>query len=193
VRRFLSILFAAFAAGSLIGCVAAAGAWGRSYLAGDTFGHRAGDRVWMIGVGGGRLAIVRVDFVPPPSWVGADGAWRHDGGPPDAYVPDPSFIGADRWAFDAAGVRYATRTIDGRDANGRLGYRGVDRSDARLIVVPLAYITALFAVAPAAWLVGFRKRRRHAARVRRGLCEHCGYDLRASPGRCPECGTVPAR
>jgi hypothetical protein len=43
------------------------------------------------------------------------------------------------------------------------------------------------AILPMLWIVLYR---RHCRRARLRLCEVCGYDLRASAGRCPECGTV---
>lgn len=40
-------------------------------------------------------------------------------------------------------------------------------------------------------LVGIIRSRRHKAPLK-GRCSKCGYDLRATPERCPECGTIPA-
>ena len=45
---------------------------------------------------------------------------------------------------------------------------------------------ALVSAIPAA--VVMRRRAIRWRRARRGLCVACGYDLRASTGRCPECG-----
>ena len=47
------------------------------------------------------------------------------------------------------------------------------------------WVLALLAVLlPAWWII-----RRRGRRVREGYCRVCGYDLRASKERCPECGT----
>ena len=51
------------------------------------------------------------------------------------------------------------------------------------VAAPLWAILVVAAVLPAMWVWG-RRRRRYAA----GMCQGCGYDLRASPVRCPECG-----
>lgn len=65
------------------------------------------------------------------------------------------------------------------------------RLDVAVFSVRLGSITAATLVLPASWLVArFVGRARRRSRSRRGLCPNCSYDLRASPERCPECGTA---
>src|SRR5688572_14701990 len=56
------------------------------------------------------------------------------------------------------------------------------------LTVRLWAVAVLAAVMPGV-VVG--RRIRHARRVRNGQCLSCGYDIRATPHGCPECGAVP--
>lgn len=67
-----------------------------------------------------------------------------------------------------------------------------DRRKGASRYLPLACGNAAFAVW-IAWPLRSRWRALRRSQLSgQGLCAACGYDLRASHGRCPECGTVPA-
>jgi len=59
-----------------------------------------------------------------------------------------------------------------------------------VFAVPYWFLTGLACIPPLCGVVSIVKRRRAAWRRSNQRCESCGYDLRGTPERCPECGMV---
>ena len=59
--------------------------------------------------------------------------------------------------------------------------------------MPTWFALVVTAIPSAAWGFVWHKRRTRSKRREFGLCLQCAYDLRASEGKCPECGmAIPA-
>jgi hypothetical protein len=178
MRRLLRILLTAATALSLVLCVVTVALWVRSY-------HRM-DSYKKVDIDAGRfLNVVSLRGGVQVAWAGGGYAPEPTGGwetfrrvpPSDWQVLTGSGTQTDR---SFAGFRLAT---------GDLGGGSMPFWSAR---VPYLAPAAALMLLPAWWgrqrFRGYRRDRRRAA----NLCPACGYDLRATPDRCPECGTIPA-
>jgi hypothetical protein len=72
------------------------------------------------------------------------------------------------------------------------GFAIINGQPGLTITMPHWFALAVCEIVPVWWV--FRRMGRVALKRREaeGLCVKCGYDLRASPGSCPECGAVRA-
>lgn len=87
----------------------------------------------------------------------------------------------------------AQRRLDGAKFGARwssLNRNPGSRGGSFAIVLPYWMPTVLFALC-AAWEIRRWRRSLLRSPAEVGKCPTCGYDVRATPERCPECGAVP--
>ena len=197
-------LFTLAAGASAVLCVAACVLWVRSYWVADHF--RGPATAWGQLLGGssrGTIGLTGIHPMPPEPWEAARARQRRATHPIRTWTTAaPYSFGVRRPLAGEPGVRWSIsflrfglfRTDGGTAPPGTTpslipGTRSGTATFARAwnVTVPHWFPVMLFAAVPS---VRFRPRRR---RRPVGLCPACGYDLRATPDRCPECGAVPAK
>ena len=177
MRRWLPILSIAL---GLLGCAAAVTLWHSNlgkFRSNFFEGYFDGDREWRgyyLATTDGQLAfeLERILFSTRPA--------------------DPP---TNRWrAEDAVGLR--TPALRSLPFDGPLGFHYVNEytigpsGTLHTLRISFPWWAVLLPSLPPL-LLGVRSLLRRRRRIRSRICLRCGYDLRASPDRCPECGEHP--
>ncbi|HEV2296233.1 MAG TPA: hypothetical protein VGR35_20480 [Tepidisphaeraceae bacterium] len=174
-------LFRITASLSVMGAVVIAVLWCRSYFYLDSFkNHSPADQrfVYVVVVRGG-LQIARCGGLPENRWG-------------DGFESSSSIRGiGDDWQILTGWGTLTQRSFGGfRWASGDINHQQAGLLPAPFwsLRVPLYLLFLMALVLPSWWFSNAFVQRRRARRARAQQCEACGYDLRETPERCPECG-----
>ena len=171
---------------SLLFCLAAAALWVRSAWASDTLRFqrrneetKAYEQYSVRSFNGrGEVTGDCRDYVPRSQYP-ALGPWRV------TYTAGPPWLHGSRWlSGDFMLSRRGQEVMRARpEPLGRV------RERSRVLVLHFPHWAVVLALGtpPTLWWIVPRLRR--CLRRRKGLCISCGYDLRGSTDKCPECGT----
>lgn len=191
--RFARFLFTLVALGSALLCVAVCVAGANRGTAREVAFARFGGPLFVFASHYGRVGVLAI-------WP-----WPHD---ELQTMPDDS-----QWVLSATEydccwglIRYAKSTVivpewpDGQPASLDDSYThaseltiNLTKPEARTAALdlPASLLAGMLAVFPGLWLIGLWVRRANSRRKwRRLICPSCNYDLRATPTRCPECGSA---
>jgi hypothetical protein len=179
MRRWVGILLNVATAGSLALCVGAIGLWVTSHYVAQYVGRSDGSGWRGVLSMAGLLRFEHGMYAAgPPGWTYVSYPQRdHDGLWFELAARDRG-----GWPLKRLGIGYS-----------RIDYTSDGRNVRVAVYVPHWGVVVLLAILPGIGLTRIVRRRRAVARAGRNLCRVCGYDLRATPGRCPECGKIPAQ
>jgi hypothetical protein len=161
-------LFTFLSALSLLLSVAAVVLWVRSYRVADWWESWSPHRSTVLHSSRGVVRFVRAEFYV--GGVDAEADFSHRTlSPVELGWNQPSFL-------KRRGLGYETVAVP--------------QTWQWWVSAPLWLIALLFAATSLLTARPALTARRQRRRRRESLCPTCGYDLRATPGRCPECGRV---
>jgi len=197
MRRAGRIIYNLAVVVSLLLCLATVGVWVRSYWVSESlvWSTLAIDRIHYhedtvrCERGGVQFSCSRTAYMFHP-WIDDDDFHRYLRDAVQYPVYENQWEGVMRVGYQrhaALGFEWVPRSLssDYDDSPASISEKS--------LTLPLYFPTLLFALLPAHYFLRVRRRRRLASRRARGCCVNCGYDLQATPDRCPECGAIPAK
>lgn len=153
-------------------CVIAGVLWVRSYRRADLTYHVGEDReTWCVVSNWGAVTIAHREY---KGLAGGDQGWTFYSGSADRMP-----FGQVRWSvvgFSRSGIA--------QSYDGPYAYTCQDE----YFSIPFWFLVVVFAIPASLLAVRLLRLRSARRRMRLGLCLGCGYDLRGSDNRCPECG-----